>query len=48
MNYKRDWNQMVNQVEDSGCTSSLKTGFLEESMKRIPNELPKLSVSQLI
>jgi len=42
--YKNDWDKMVNQIEDSGKTDS-KAGFLEESIKRIPNELPKLSVS---
>ena len=38
---------MVDRIAESSKTDS-KTGFLEESVKRIPNELPKLSVSQLI
>ena len=44
LKYKNDWDKMVNNIEDSNKTDS-KAGFLEESMKRIPKELPKLSVS---
>ena len=44
LKYKRDWDQMVDKIEESGKSDS-KAGFLEESVKRIPNELPKLSVS---
>ena len=44
LKYKNDWDKMVNQIEDS-CKTESKSGFLEESMKKIPSELPKLSVS---
>ena len=44
LKYKRDWDQMVDNIEES-ANSNPKAGFLEDSVKRIPSELPKLSVS---